>query len=276
MLILTAAAISGCCGGFQKALNEPFGPNSICEPVHRAHYDNGFEIGYGSECPNCGLAYDGARPACSCQQYGPEVQAVCLNCAMNGRDSYPNRPSTSPSTKTPHLAKKSRSIKQVAYTTGCTECAESNPPCDDCGEQACSCCTPRCPEVCEEYYPGPLGWLFTAFRPEKYYGGCGEIYWGDFHSYPPDCTDPCNRCGCWTGQCNGCAWTDCNVCGQCNAHYGESCQSCGHGAGEVIENSATVEEGPVLMSQTDRIARPKELESKKSCVTCTKRSTSTR
>ena len=29
--------------------------------------------------------------------------------------------------------------------------------------------------------------------------GCGERYWGDWCGDPPDCCEPCDRCGNWTG-----------------------------------------------------------------------------
>lgn len=30
-------------------------------------------------------------------------------------------------------------------------------------------------------------------------GGCGELYWSEWHSDPPVCCDPCNDCGDWVG-----------------------------------------------------------------------------
>jgi len=35
--------------------------------------------------------------------------------------------------------------------------------------------------------------------------GCGEIYWGEWISDPPDCCDPCDQCyGCYTGPHGAC------------------------------------------------------------------------
>jgi hypothetical protein len=31
--------------------------------------------------------------------------------------------------------------------------------------------------------------------------GCGDVYWHEFHSDPPDCCDPCDEYGNWTGGC---------------------------------------------------------------------------
>jgi hypothetical protein len=55
--------------------------------------------------------------------------------------------------------------------------------------------------------------VLSLFRPVKWTGcynnGCGEIYWGDFHGDPPDCCDPCDRMGnftgCTDGSCCDCA-----------------------------------------------------------------------
>lgn len=251
IVALTTVIASGCCGEFQRVLNHPFGTNSICEPVHRAHYDNGFEVGYGSECADCGLGSMG--PACSCQQYGGTTG--CLRCAMHGDGSSSNQP-----TRMARSGKKNWAVRQASYTTGCNDCMESDPCSGGCAEE-CSqcCCTPRCPGPCTGH-AGPFLWIHQMLNPERYYGGCGEVYLGDFHSYPPDCTDPCNRCGGWTGESNCNAWTGCNVCGQCGSSYYEPCQSCqSHGSGtEVIEGTSSIE-GPILISQNDRIARPNKV-----------------
>ena len=34
--------------------------------------------------------------------------------------------------------------------------------------------------------------------------GCGEIYWDEWLSDPPDCCDPCDDCGNWVGPQHGC------------------------------------------------------------------------
>ena len=275
-VVLATVVASGCCGGLETMLHHPLGPNTICEPVHRAHYDNGFEVGYGSECESCGLGPAG--PACSCHQYGADASAGCLTCALSGENNVPVQSNqVARSTKATRLAKTDHGVKQVSYETteGCTECVESDPCCGGCGKADCCCCAPRCPDVCETCcHPGPLAWLFTILHPEKYYGGCGEVYLGDFHSYPPDCTDPCNRCGHWTGESNCNAWTGCNVCGQCEASYGEPCQECqscssGVSEPEMVQGSTEVQ-GPILISQTDRVVQPAE-----SRTASTKRSTST-
>jgi hypothetical protein len=49
-----------------------------------------------------------------------------------------------------------------------------------------------------------LEWLKGAMHcPCRCGSGCGECYCGDWHSDPPDCCDPCDCHGNWTGH--GCA-----------------------------------------------------------------------
>jgi hypothetical protein len=80
--------------------------------------------------------------------------------------------------------------------------------CEACGPVAGVECGPACEVVeapcvepcCGPCYPcGPLSWLFALFAGDFCGDGCGDIYWGDFYSEPPDCCDPCDRHGNWTG-----------------------------------------------------------------------------
>lgn len=48
--------------------------------------------------------------------------------------------------------------------------------------------------------------------------GCGDYYWSDWHSQPPDCCDPCDRCGNFAGQ-----YFDGNPCRGCGNKCGNSC-----------------------------------------------------
>ena len=100
--------------------------------------------------------------------------------------------------------------------------------------------------------------------------GCGEVYWGEWVSDPPDCCDPCNSCGDWQNQqcCSpgllrrlwwgahgyrlGGQHGDANCCGGCSGcgmgggiaavgyHGGGSagCSSCGGGHGDAIHHGA--------------------------------------
>lgn len=102
-------------------------------------------------------------------------------------------------------------------TSACSSCARpassccaQNTSCDACGNS----CSPTCASPC-----GPLTWLFNVLNAGYCGDGCGEIWWGDFHSAPPSCCEPCNRHGDWTGSSRG-------------TSYGSSggCSSCGGGS----------------------------------------------
>ena len=93
--------------------------------------------------------------------------------------------------------------------------------------------------------------------------GCGEVYWDEWVSDPPDCVDPCDDCGNWIGHqpcagpirdswlsllgshrrgkhghgrkhaacgATGCAAGGCEAAGHC-----ESCAGCGHDGGEPVD-----------------------------------------
>jgi hypothetical protein len=70
---------------------------------------------------------------------------------------------------------------------------------------------------------------------------CGERYWGDFYSDSPDCWDPCDGSGNYTG-------------GRCRNCGGGYAQTTGYGR-NVVGNSvddAYMPEGNIV-SQTDRV-----------------------
>ncbi len=109
------------------------------------------------------------------------------------------------------------------------DCCE--PTCDPCRQQCCdpcgdSCCDPCCHEQCGYYSPyhhyGVLTFLGRIFSPyHSWYGrSCGERYWGDFYGDPPDCHDPCDRCGNFTGRMGYCD----------NGCYGHGCYGRGYPA----------------------------------------------
>lgn len=108
-----------------------------------------------------------------------------------------------------------------------------DPGCDlPCGPP-CGPCEPACGPCCGRYDPlGGIGYcLSRLFGPYSWCGpSCGEVYWGDFHGDPPDCCDPCNRCGQYSGT-----WDPSYPCG-CGG--GPSCGSdCGPG-GVVMEGAS--------------------------------------
>jgi hypothetical protein len=71
------------------------------------------------------------------------------------------------------------------------------------GSSGCCCCSPcnTCGNGCG------CGLLCGRELPDDYRGagsywcdcGCGELYCGDWHSYPPECCDPCDCCGNYIG-----------------------------------------------------------------------------
>jgi hypothetical protein len=107
---------------------------------------------------------------------------------------------------------------------GCCEEVCCEPCCDPCGG---SCCHRR----------GPLSWALGLLRCCFHCGwwggcgacggGCGEFYWSDFHSVPPNCCDPCDRCGNWTGGGYG---------GGCDTCWEGHCQTSGYEGGYVARN----------------------------------------
>lgn len=76
---------------------------------------------------------------------------------------------------------------------GCVTCGDCD-SCDPCADPCGSGCFGRC------WYRGPLSCVFALFTPNYWHGrACGERYWGDFYSDPPDCWDPCDCQGNYTG-----------------------------------------------------------------------------
>jgi hypothetical protein len=100
---------------------------------------------------------------------------------------------------------------------------------------------------------GIKGWLRNQATGCK---GCGDIYYGEWISDPPDCCDPCHKCGGFSGSGGTCCKPDClarlsrmfssyrycgNDCGGscgmpqifgCRLCGGAGCDSCGGGQGE--------------------------------------------
>jgi len=109
--------------------------------------------------------------------------------------------------------------------------------CPDCGEPACR---RRCGIV-----RGPLSFVFALFTAGTYRGcglgdrasGCGERYWGDWYGDPPECCDPCDCYGNFTGGCSGGGGYEGEVAVGMAGPYEEAgtapqpggCRSCGQG-----------------------------------------------
>lgn len=90
----------------------------------------------------------------------------------------------------PYLASIQRNLWNRFEPSGC--CGGWDPilgSCDACGV---------CGGACQGHTPAQhMKHMLTCAS------GCGDIYWGDWISYPPDNCDPCDDWGNWTGP-NGC------------------------------------------------------------------------
>jgi hypothetical protein len=141
-------------------------------------------------------------------------------------------------------------------------CGCQNDCYEDCGHPGCglrgrSCdpCGNGCrPMTChDKTYCGPLTPLFALFTHDSWSScGCGQRYWGDFYGDPPDCCDPCDRCGNYIGGGNGCG--GCSSCG--GSGYGSRGCNCG-GSQPMMEQtspSPVPMEGRVI-SQGTRVSR---------------------
>ncbi len=138
-------------------------------------------------------------------------------------------------------------------------CGEQN----ECGPGGCDSCV--CPTEC--------GILPAMRRCMSCGKGCGEIYWGEWISDPPDCCDPCDQCyGQWTGPHGYCNLGPCQRllaalhgyrycpkpccdewCGLCSKPAASTCTSCGGGgcstcsrgyAGHLPMQGEVIYEGP--------------------------------
>jgi hypothetical protein len=84
---------------------------------------------------------------------------------------------------------------------GCSSCGSRCSSCGGCGSVGDRCCG--------EPFGGSVWSLLTGCGryPDESCGagsyycgcGCGEVYRGDWHSFPPRCCDPCDCCGNYTG-----------------------------------------------------------------------------
>jgi len=84
-------------------------------------------------------------------------------------------------------------VAEQDCTAGCGPgCGMGGRPCGMARDCGCEPCAPA---------PGPLSCLFRIFAHNSWCGrSCGERYWGDFYSDPPDIWDPCDCSGNYTGR----------------------------------------------------------------------------
>ena len=89
--------------------------------------------------------------------------------------------------------------------SGCNSCSDGG--CDSCSASDCQDCNAVGPEVvfpgsCGTCQPGcATGGLLPLLTTKLACGsGCGSMYWNEWISDPPECSDPCDNCGCWVGR----------------------------------------------------------------------------
>lgn len=79
--------------------------------------------------------------------------------------------------------------------SGCCGLHQVGPGCVDSCEQCDGCWGHPIPCT-------PLDGFCQLCRSTVCSGGCGEVYYGEWASTPPDCVDPCDPCGDYAGGCN--------------------------------------------------------------------------
>lgn len=132
---------------------------------------------------------------------------------------------------------------------------ECDAPCaTPCRRANCRTCDP-CSDPCgtgtyaRPWHRGPLSCLFALFSPCTWCGPtCGQRYWGDFYSDPPDCHDPCDGYGNYSG----------GGCSSCGGHSGSGCSSCGGGSSGHYraDDGMTVTEENDLVPRAERTVTP--------------------
>jgi len=184
---VTASLGCGICGGPHYCTS---GSCAICDPQH-----------CGPQCdepccqPRCNPCYDpvcdsiygGCFGGCCDPICGPALVGPCrlgnCGCGCDGCDGP---------------------------SCGCCDPCSAG-CCEGCGD---SCCDPCCDSSCGVHSDGRyalhrvggfLRCIGRLFVPNRWCGiSCGERYWGDFYGDPPDCCDPCDRCGNFTGSYGRC------------------------------------------------------------------------
>jgi hypothetical protein len=160
------AASTGCC------LCQPWG-FSCRQCANRGYCDSGF---CGDQCEEgCGQACGPMRQPFRPLALAPRQAGVDGDCCDD-------------------------SGCECARPCGRPFCGRCGPCTDPCGDSCGDCCCAR------PWYRGPLSCVFALFTPRCWWGPCcGERYWGDFYSDPPDCWDPCDGCGNYVGRnCQSC------------------------------------------------------------------------
>ena len=107
--------------------------------------------------------------------------------------------------------------------------------CSDCGGGGCGSC---------------LGRVKSHIHAALTCGsGCGDLVWDEWIDNPPDCCDPCNDCGQWTGirSCLPSPFNYCNLWGARTGDCSAGCSTCTETVGYV--DSAPLQKGGVIIEQ---------------------------
>jgi hypothetical protein len=205
----------------------------LCESALCNHPCNGCGCGpCGNECD------DGCGPTC-----GPPCRPVRTACA-------PRRAVVADCNEGCGCE-----CARPCRTVGCRSCSP-------CGDSCCDPCADPCGSGCcyaRPWYRGPLSCIFALFTPNCWCGpSCGERYWGDFYSDPPDCWDPCDGCGHYTGR--GCRNGD-TGCGCQNADAGCGCHNggvsySGRSHGGYVEGGGPMADGMEYGPRSEREIGP--------------------
>ena len=229
LLVSALVASAGGCGVIHALVCEPFGPNRLCD---RTHCVDG-------SCGSCAAYADPAEDGCC----GPAEGT----CGVGRGPVY--RGNWCPL----HRVYGCRVCARACESCG-APCGE---PCGDaCGEPSCG------PRDC--WRPGPLTSFFQWLSCGTFCGsGCGPRYWGDWYGDPPDCCDPCDRCGNFTAGPQGCS-----SCGgapgyAAAARPAGTCSNCGRSIAKAPARNArpgvpaySSTPAPRVISQTDRVVTP--------------------
>jgi hypothetical protein len=126
-------------------------------------------------------------------------------------------------------------IGRPCRRAACASCGACDEPCGD------SCDCGGCGTCGRPWHRGPLSCVFALFTPCSWWGGgCGQRYWGDFYSDPPDCWDPCDGYGNYSGGGHSAGVYGDGISGSgVSTGGGGGCRNCGaanRGAGAVYDN----------------------------------------
>lgn len=267
MFCLLMAGSTGC-GVCRSVLYSPFGPGTLCNPRHCCDMACGAPC--GDACgPQCG---SGCGPDCG-PTCGPCATPACgSGCGPTcGPRGGPPCGSILGAIFGPAVAARRMMGCGGACRAACGPICEPacepacGPSCEPACGPPCGSCADPCGDPCS--YRGHCGfssWFARLFLPYSWCGGsCGEIYWGDFHGDPPDCCDPCDRCGNFTGCVDGCT-TECGSGGGCGAGgcIDAGCSGCGggeyYGGGfPAAKRSSKIAARPVRMTSAPRLVQPR-------------------